>query len=218
MIGTLIARDMRLAVRQGAGLMLALAFFALVVTAVPLGIGPSPRLLASVAPGILWLAFLLASLLTLDRLFQSDYEDGSLELMTLTRLPLAMIVLTKCVAHWLMHALPLLVLAPVLGIAMQMPVEALAMLAASLLVGTPALTLIGALGAALTMGVRRGGLLTVLVVMPLYLPILIFGAGAAAARGFGDALALLAYLGAISALAVALAPLAAAAALRAHLS
>lgn len=214
----LARRDFLLAVRLGGGFGLSLAFFALVVVVVPLGIGPVPQLLARIAPGVLWVAMLLATLLTLDRLFQADFEDGSLEFLFLSPMPLEITVLAKCAAHWLGNAVPLIAAGPLFGVVLGMPQADLGVLLASMVIGTPALTLVGAIGAALAMGVRRGGLLTSLLVLPLYIPILIFGAGAVdAVSAGGSASQFLLLLGAMSLGAVVLAPLAAAAAIRTHL-
>ncbi len=176
--GAVIARDLRLAVRQGGATFLALVFFLLTVTLFPLGIGPEPAILARVAPGVLWVAALLAAMLSLDRLFQADFEDGSLEQLTLSGLPLGGIVLAKIIAHWLTTGLPLLLAAPVLAVLLNMSDEGFAALLLTMLIGTPALSLIGAIGAALTLTVRRGGVLLSLLVLPLYIPVLIFGVSA----------------------------------------
>lgn len=211
----LLMRDMRLALRQGSDAVMAVAFFVLVILLFPFGIGPEPAMLARIAGGTLWVAALLASLLALERLFQHDYEDGSLDLLVLGRLPLEAVVLAKVLAHWLVTGLPLLVAAPLAGAMLNFPAAALPVLLASLAIGTPALSLIGSIGAALTLGARRGGVLISLLVLPLYIPVLIFGAGAveAAASGLvvGPHLMLLAGIAVFS---LVLAPLAAAAALR----
>lgn len=174
----LIRRDVRLALRQGSDATTAVMFFVLTVVLFPFGVGPEPGILARIAPGVLWVGALLASLLSLERLFQNDYEDGSLELMTLTSLPLEAIVLAKTIAHWLVTGLPLLVAAPVLAVLLNMEPDGMATLLLSLLLGTPTLSLIGAIGAGLTLGARRGGVLLSLLILPLYIPVLIFGAGA----------------------------------------
>ena len=173
-----INRDLYLAVRQGGATFLALVFFLLTVTLFPLGIGPEPAILARVAPGVLWVAALLAAMLSLDRLFQADFEDGSLEQLVLSGLPLGGIVLAKIIAHWLTTGLPLLLAAPVLAVLLNMNDEGFAALLLTMLIGTPALSLIGAIGAALTLTVRRGGVLLSLLVLPLYIPVLIFGVSA----------------------------------------
>jgi heme exporter protein B len=212
---TILRRDLQLAWRQQADLASALFFFIIVVSLFPLGIGPETALLRKLAPGILWVAALLATLLTLPRLFADDFRDGSLEQLALAPQPLALIVLGKVLAHWLTAGLPLALLAPVLGLQFDLPVEALQILVFSLLVGTPALSAIGGIGAALTLGLRSGGVLVSLLVLPLYIPVLIFGAGAVEATMSGLAPdAYLSLLGAIAVGGLALAPLAAAAALR----
>ena len=181
----ILSRDLRLAIRAGGGFGLALAFFLILVVLVPFGIGPEGTLLASVAPGILWVGALLASLLSLDRIFATDHEDGSLELLATAPLPLEALVATKAAAHWITTGLPLTIAAPVLGILLHLPEGGFLWLTLSLLIGTPALSMIGAFGAALTVGLRRGGLLLSLLVLPLYMPTLIFGADAVR-RGIED--------------------------------
>lgn len=213
--GALLRRDVALALRQGGGGGVGLAFFVLVVVLVPLGVGPEPRTLAKIAGGVLWIAALLAALLSLDRLFQADWEDGSLDQLMLAPMPLEQVVLVKAAAHWLTTGLPMTLLAPVLGLMLQLPAGALPVLAVALAVGTPALSLIGAVGAAITVGVRRGGLLLSVLVLPLYLPTLIFGARAVErALVTLDPVPALALTAAVSLLSAALAPFAAAAALR----
>nr|WP_256500441.1 heme exporter protein CcmB [Limimaricola litoreus] len=175
----MLARDLRLAVRAGGGFGLGLAFFLIVVVLVPFGVGPEAAILARIAPGILWVAALLAALLSLDRIFALDHEDGSLPLLATAPLPLEMLALAKAAAHWLTTGLPLVVAAPVLGVLLHLPGQAMPWLLVSLALGTPALSLIGTFGAALTVGLRRGGLLLSLIVLPLYVPVLIFGAEAA---------------------------------------
>ncbi len=208
-------RDAVLALKQGGGAMLAVMFFILVVTLFPLGVGPGPETLARISAGVVWVAAMLSALLSLDRLFQADLEDGSLDLLALAPLPLAMVVLAKCAAHWLTTGLPLIVVAPVLGLLLNMPGAGLAALVPAMLLGTPALSLFGAIVAALTVAVRRGGVLVSLLVLPLYIPVLIFGVGAVDAAVAGLAMrAHLALLGALSLGAAVLAPLAGAAALR----
>lgn len=211
----LVARDLRLAGRQGGAATMAVSFFVVTVALFPLGVGPELELLGRIGPGVIWVAALLATLLTLDRLFQADLEDGSLDLLALGPLPLSLVVLGKCLAHWLANALPLLLAAPVLCLLMNVPLKGVPMLLATMALGTPALSLIGAIGAALTVGIRRGGVLLSLLVLPLYVPVLIFGVGAvdAVVHGFpaGGALSL---LGAASLASLVLSPLAAAAALR----
>jgi heme exporter protein B len=211
----LVQRDLRLALRQGGDAAMVVAFFVLTVVLFPFGVGPEPQLLSRIAPGILWVTALLAALLSLERLFQADYEDGSLEALSLMPLPLEAQVLAKCLAHWLVTGLPLSLTAPVLGLLLQLDAAGYPVLVLGLLLGTPTLSLIGAVGAALSLGARRGGVLLSLLVLPLYIPVLIFGVlaveqtiGGLAARPH------LLLLGALLAAALPLAPVAAAAALR----
>lgn len=212
---SLVGRDLRLAFRQGVDSLMVVAFFVLAVILFPLGVGPEPNVLARIAAGIVWVAALLASLLSLERLFQTDYEDGSLDLLALGPLPLEAVVLAKVAAHWLTTAVPLLAAAPVLGLFVQLDGEGLAALALALALGTPTLSLIGAVGAALILGSRRGGVLLSLLVLPLYIPVLIFGAGAVDAAVAGLSLRPhLLVLGGLLLGALALAPWAAAAAVR----
>jgi heme exporter protein B len=214
----LLARDLRLALRAGGGLGLGLAFFLACILLMPLGIGPDQALLARVAPGLIWVAALLACLLSLDRLFQADLEDGSLDVLALSPLPLEAVVTVKALAHWLTTGLPLLLAAPPLAVTLNLEAAAQGWLALALLAGTPALSLIGAIGAAITVGVRRGGLLLSLLVLPLYVPTLIFGARTVAAAAGGEAPgpAFLLLLG-VTLLSAAVAPFAGAAALRINL-
>ncbi len=214
----LLARDLRLAIRAGGGFGLALAFFLIAVTLIAFGIGPDPALLARIAPGALWVAALLACLLSLDRLFAIDAEDGSLDLLATAPLPPESIALAKAAAHWLTTGLPVTLAAPLLGLLLSLPAQGYGWLCLSLLVGTPALSLIGTFGAALTLPVRRGGLLLSILVLPLYVPTLIFGAEIArrGAEGQGVVTPLLLLAG-ITAGCIALLPLATAAALRAGL-
>ena len=211
----LLARDLRLAVRAGGGFGLGLAFFLIVVVLVPFGVGPETAILARIAPGILWVAALLAALLSLDRIFALDHEDGSLPLLATAPLPLEMLALAKALAHWITTGLPLVVAAPLLGVLLHLPGEAMPWLLVSLAIGTPALSLSGTFGAALTVGLRRGGLLLSLIVLPLYVPILIFGAEAArrGAEGLPAATPLMLLAG-IGLGCAALLPFATAAALR----
>lgn len=215
----LLSRDLRLAVREGSALGAALGFYLIVVAMLPLGLGPDMALLSRVAPGLLWLALLLSALLTLGRLFETDLEDGSLEVMATASLPLEMVVLAKGLAHWLSTALPLTLLAPVLGLMLNLDLAAYPLLMLTMLIGTPAISFIGTIGAALTLRSRRGSLLIALLVLPLYVPTLIFGIGAIASLlgpgGSGPSLMILA---AISLGALVLGPIAAAAALRAQLA
>ncbi len=211
----LVTRDLRLALRQGSDATIAVMFFVLCVVLFPFGVGPEPNILARIAAGVIWVAALLASLLSLERLFQTDHEDGSLELMALSGLPLELVVLAKTVAHWLVTGLPLLVAAPLLAVLLNMDRGGFGALLLTLALGTPALSLIGGIGAALTLGARRGGVLISLLILPLYIPVLIFGAGAidAAITGLSPRPHLL-ILAALLAGALPLAPVASAAALR----
>ena len=172
----LLTRDLKLAMRAGGGFGLGLAFFLIVVTLVPFGVGPQSGLLAKIAPGILWLGALLACLLSLDRIFALDWEDGSLDLLATSPLPMEGIVTVKALAHWLTTGLPLVLAAPFFGLLLSLPPAGYGPLVLSLLLGTPALSVIGTFGAALTVGLKRGGLLLSLLVLPLYVPTLIFGA------------------------------------------
>jgi heme exporter protein B len=211
----LLKRDLMLAVRRSSDWLNPLVFFVIVVTLFPLGIGPDGELLREIAPGVLWVAALLATLLGLDGLFRADYDDGTLELLLLSPHPLTVLVLAKVTAHWLVSGLPLLLLSPLLAIFMQLPGAALPALLASLMLGTLSLCLIGAIGAALTVSLRKGGVLLALLVLPLYIPVLIFGSSTVVAAASGFAIeAQLSILGAILLLALSLAPLATAAALR----
>ena len=210
-----IGRDLLLAMRRRADVANALLFFVIVASLFPLGVGPEPDLLRTIAPGVIWVAALLASMLALGRMFAADYADGALEQMLLSAAPLSVIVAGKAVAHWLVSGLPLMVLAPLLAIQFDLPAGALLVLMASLALGTPALTLIGAIGAALTIGVRGSGVLTSLLVLPLYVPVLILGTSAVdAAAGGVTVQAHLLLLAAFLVFAAAFAPWATAAALR----
>lgn len=212
---TVLRRDLLLALRRRADVATTLFFFLIVSSLFPLGIGPEPTVLKSIAPGVLWVAALLAGMLSLSRLFASDFADGSLEQMLLAPQPLALLVIAKVLAHWIVCGLPVVVLAPLIGLQYALPSDTLLVLVSSLLLGTPALSFIGAIGAALTLGVRGSGLLIALLVLPLYIPILIFGAGAVTASQHGmSAEAHLSLLAACSLLSLVLAPLATAAALR----
>ena len=172
----LLLRDMRLAMRAGGGFGLSLAFFLIVVVLVPFGVGPEMGLLSKIAPGVLWVGALLACLLSLDRIFALDFEDGTLDLLATAPLPLEAVVSVKSLAHWITTGLPLVLAAPVLGVLLGLQSEAFYWIVLSLLLGTPALSVIGTFGAALTVGLKRGGLLLSLLVLPLYVPTLIFGA------------------------------------------
>jgi heme exporter protein B len=182
---TIIQRDLRLAMRQGSDSLMVVAFFVLTVTLFPFGLGPESSLLERTAAGILWVTALLASMLSLDRLFLNDYEDGSLELLALTPTALEILVIGKIISHWLTTALPIMVAAPVLALLLHLHEDAFGTLLLTLLLGTPTLSLIGAMGAALVLGARRGGVLLSLLILPLYVPVLIFSVGAidAAAQG-----------------------------------
>ena len=211
----LVRLELTLALRGGIGTLMTVVFFVIAVTLFPLGVGPELGLLSRIAPGAIWVAALLAALLSLDRLFVADHEDGSLEQLMLGVLPLEFVVLAKTVAHWLTTGLPLCTAAPVLAILLNMSVDGLVILIVSLLLGTPILSLIGAVGAALTVGLRRGGSLIALLVLPLYVPVLIFGVGAVegAVLDVGVRANLSILAGGLVA-ALTLGPLAAAAALR----
>jgi heme exporter protein B len=214
-VGSVIVRDLTLAGRRPVDVMTAVIFFVIVVSLFPLAVGPEPRTLAAIAPGVVWVAALLASMLSLGRLFNADYADGTLEQMLLAPQPLSLIVLGKVAAHWLVAGAPLVLISPLLGLQFGLPAEGLAMLALALLLGTPALSLVGALGAALTIGVRGGGALVSLLVLPLCVPVLIFGAGAVEAAVSGmDAGAHLSLLGAFLVMALCFGPWVTAAALR----
>lgn len=214
----LLLRDLSLAVRAGGGFGLGLAFFLIVTVLMPFGIGPETPILSKIAPGILWIGALLACLLSLDRIFALDWEDGSLELLATSPLPLEAVAAIKALAHWLTTGLPLVAAAPVLAVILNLPGEGFFWLVASLAIGTPALSAIGTFGAALTVGVRRGGLLLSLLVLPLYVPTLIFGAEAARRGAEGLAATTpLAMLAGLSLATLAAMPFAAAAALRVNL-
>lgn len=214
----LLKRDLRIALRSGGGFGLGLAFFLIVVMFVPFGVGPQADILAKIAPGILWIGALLACLLSLDRIFQMDYEDGSLDLLATSPLPLEGAVAIKALAHWITTGLPLTIAAPVFGFLLGLPEAGNAPLFLGLLVGTPALSFLGAFGAALTVGLKRGGLLLSLLVLPLYIPTLIFGAQTVTLSvQFLDNSTAFAVLAAISLLTAALIPFVAAAALRVNL-
>lgn len=210
-----VRRDLLLAWRRRSDVFTTLAFFIIVVSLFPLGVGPEPNLLRTMAPGVLWVAALLATLLSVSRLFAADYADGTLEQMLLSTEPLTLIVLGKVIAYWLVTGLPLVLLAPVLGVQFDLPQGAIGVLCLSLLIGTPALSLLGGVGAGLTLGLRGGGVLLALLILPLYVPVLIFGAGAVSAHAIGqDAAPHLMLLGASLLAALAVSPLATAASLR----
>ncbi|MAN62801.1 MAG: heme exporter protein CcmB [Parvibaculum sp.] len=215
---SLVRRDVRLATRVGGGGGMAVFFFLIVLSIVPFGIGPDLNLLTRIAPGMLWVALLLSALLTLDRLFQADQEDGTLDLLILAPQPLELTVLAKAVSHWLTTGLPLVIAAPALGLMLNLPLEGMLPLMGAMLVGSPALSLLGAVGAALSVGVRRGGLLISLLVLPFYVPVLIFGVSASRAAlvavpgDLGGQSLLL--LGAVSLASLVVGPVGGAAALR----
>ena len=214
----LLIRDIRLAVRAGGGFGLGLAFFLIVVVLVPFGVGPDSGLLARIAPGILWLGALLSCLLSLDRIFALDWEDGSLDLLATAPLPMEALVSVKAFAHWLATGVPLVLASPLFALLLSLPPEGYLPLLVSLALGTPALSVIGTFGAALTVGLKRGGLLLSLLVLPLYVPTLIFGAEVArrGAEGLETAVPL-AMLAGITFGAIALLPFASAAVLRVNL-
>lgn len=213
---TLLKRDLVLAMREGGAIGTALGFYLLVVAMLPLGLGPDLNLLSRIAPGILWIALLLAALLSLGRIFETDYEDGSLELMALGDLPLEVVAAIKSLAHWLTTGIPLALLAPLLGILLNLDMDAYGVLVLTMLAGTPAISFLGSIGAALTLRARRGGLLLALLVLPLYVPTLIYGISAiSSALTAPDAFVpSLLILTALSLGSLVLGPIAAAAALR----
>ncbi|MBT4999527.1 MAG: heme exporter protein CcmB [Tateyamaria sp.] len=214
----LLIRDLRLALRSGGGFGLGLTFFLIVIVLVPFSVGPASSLLSRIAPGILWLGALLACLLSLDRLLTVDWEDGALDLLSTSPIPLEGIVSIKALAHWITTGLPLLLVAPLLGVLLHLPVDGFGVLISSLALGTPALSMIGVFGAALTIGIKRGGLLLSLLVLPLYIPTLIFGAEAArrGAQGLEFGTPLL-FLAGITGFVLALMPFVAAVVLRLNL-
>ena len=212
----LLARDVRLAWREGGAIGTALGFYLVVIVITPLGLGPDLNLLARIAPGMLWLALLLAALLSADRIFHNDYEDGALDVLTTGPLPLPLVAAIKSLAHWLTTVVPLALLVPLLGLLLNLPLAASPLLVLAMLVGTPAVSFIAAIGASLTLGLRRSGLLLALLVLPFYVPVLIFGVATASAAITGPASPWppLLMLCALSLAAIVLAPIAAAAALR----
>jgi heme exporter protein B len=208
-------RDLTVALRRSTDVLTPLIFFVIVVSLFPLGTGPGPNLLRAMAPGVIWVAALLATILSLGRLFANDYADGTLEQLVLAPHSLPVLVLAKVIAHWVLTGLPLVLMSPLLALQLNFQSELMGILLASLLLGTPVLSLLGSVGAALTLGLRGGGVLVSLLVLPLYTPILIFGAGAVSARAFGlDSEAQLSLLAAFLVLATVFAPWAAAAGLR----
>ena len=215
----LIRRDLMLAVRHRAEMANPLLFFILVTSLFPLGIGANPNLLQAVAPGVIWVAALLAALLSIENVFRSDFEDGSLEQYLLSSHPVSILVLAKITAHWLITGLPLLLISPLLGILLGLPGEAIKVLFITLLLGTPVLSLIGAVGVALTVGLRKGGMILSLLVLPLYIPLLIFASSAVDSAAAGlPVTAHLSLITALLVLALSLSPFATAAALRVSLS
>lgn len=211
----LVGRDLTLALRAGTDAAVAVMFFVITVMLFPFGVGPEPNILARIAAGVVWVAALLAALLSLERLFANDYEDGALDLLALGGLPLEAVVTAKMLAHWIVTGVPLIVAAPVLAMMLGLPDGGYGILALTLLIGTPALSLIGGVGAALTLGARRGGVLISLLILPLFVPVLIFAIAAIDAAVMGLPVGPhLARLGIVLALAVPVGPIAAAAAVR----
>ena len=211
----ILQRDLRLALRQGADSVMVVAFFIVTTTLFPFGVGPEANILARIASGVIWVSALLAAMLSLERVFQTDYEDGTLELLTLSPVSLELLVLGKVCAHWLTTGLPLIIAAPLMAVMLNMDQDGFVTLMLAMLLGTPALSLIGAIGAALILGARRGGVLVSLLVLPLYIPVLIFGAGAVEAALLGiSATAQLQIMAAILLIALAATPFATAHAVR----
>lgn len=216
---SLIRRDLLLTWREGGAIGTALGFYLIVVAILPLGLGPDLNLLSRIAPGVLWVALLLAALLSVDRIFHNDYDDGTLEALALGSLPLEAVVAAKSLAHWISTGIPLTLTAPVLGLLLNLDADAFGALILTMLVGTPAISFVGAIGAALTLGLGRGGLLLSLLVLPLYIPVLIFGVSSLTAviSGPSSFTASFLILCALSMAAIVLAPFAAAAALKLNL-
>ena len=212
----LLARDMKLALREGGAIGTALGFYLVVIAVTPLGLGPDLNLLARIAPGILWVALLLAALLSADRIFHNDYEDGALDVLITGKLPLPLVAAIKSLAHWLTTGVPLALLAPLLGLLLNLPMQATPFLVLAMLAGTPSVSFVAAIGASLTLGLKRSGLLLALLVLPLYVPVLIFGVATASAAVAGPASPWPPFLVlcGLSLASIVLAPLAAAAALR----
>jgi len=212
----LLTRDIKLAWREGGAIGVALGFYLVVVAITPLGLGPDLNLLARIAPGMLWVALLLAALLSADRIFHNDYEDGALDVLAMGPLPLPIVAAVKSLAHWLTTGVPLALLAPVLGLLLNFPLDAMPLLVLAMFAGTPAVSFVAAIGASLTLGLRRSSLLLGLLVLPLYVPILIFGVStvSAAIVGPGSPWPPFLMLTALSLASIVLAPIAAAAALR----
>jgi len=215
---SIIARDLRLSMRHGSATTMVMGFFVMVVIMFPFAIGPEQNILERISVGVIWVAALLSCLLSLDRMFQTDYEDGSLDQFILSPVPLELVVLAKCIAHWLTTSLPLIVITPILGIMMNLPEAAFLPLILTMLLGTPALSFIGGIGASVTVTLRRGGILLSLLILPLYIPVLIFGSLAVkAAIGGYPAMEHLMLLSGFNLFSAAIAPWAAAAAIRAGL-
>jgi heme exporter protein B len=215
MLRWIVWRDLSLAWRRRADILSTVFFFIIVVSLFPLGIGPETQLLRSIAPGVIWVAALLASMLSLNRLFANDHQDGTLEQLLLTPQPLFMVVFGKVLAHWIVSEIPLVLIAPLVGLQFDVPRDTLGILLVSLLIGTPVLSLIGSVGAALTLGLRGGGVLISILILPLYIPALIFGAGAVEASIMGtSAVPHLYLLGAFAIVSLIFSPWATAAALR----
>jgi len=212
----LLCRDVRLAWREGGAIGTTLGFYLVVVAITPLGLGPDLNLLSRSAPGVLWVALLLASLLSADRIFHNDYEDGALDVLATGPLPLALVAALKSLAHWITTGVPLALLAPILGLLLNLPMDAIPLLVLAMLAGTPAVSFVAAIGASLTLGLRRSGVLLALLVLPLYVPVLIFGVATVSAATTGPASPWppLLMLCALSLASIVLAPIAAAAALR----
>jgi len=212
---TLVGRDLRLAVRQSGDSLTVIAFFAIATVLFPFGVGPEAAVLARISAGVVWVTALLAALLSLDRIFAIDFEDGTLDQLVLSGQPLAVVYLAKVAAHWLTTGVPLILLSPILAVTLQMPAEGYGPLMAALALGTPTVSLIGAVGAALVLGTRRGGVLLSLLILPLYIPVLIFGTGAVEAAIIGRSpTPMLTILSGLAVLALSLSPWAASAALR----
>lgn len=217
---TLVARDLRIALRDGGAIGIALGFYLIVVAIVPIGLGPDLNLLSRIGPGLLWVALLLSALLSVDRIFHNDHEDGTLEVIALGPLPLELVVAAKALAHWLSTAVPLVLLAPILGLLLNLEAGAYPAVALTMVIGSPAVSFLGAVGGALTLGLRRGGLLVAMLILPLFVPVLIFGVASVdrMVSALEPSLQPLSILAALSIATVVLAPFAAAQALRANLA
>jgi heme exporter protein B len=216
----LVSRDLRIALRDGGAVGIALGFYLIVVAIVPIGLGPDLNLLSRIGPGLLWVALLLSALLSVDRIFHNDHEDGTLEVIALGPLPLELVVAAKAFAHWLSTAVPLVLLAPVLGLLLNLEAGAYPAIGLTMLIGSPAVSFLGAVGGALTLGLRRGGLLVAVLILPLFVPVLIFGVASVErmVSALEPSLQPLLILAALSIATVAMAPFAAAQALRANLA